>query len=108
LELQRYLNGNINTNEIDDQFCYTVAECQRIANYELAIVQAQRKRLEVEKIGHLQDQVGDIIRVIHPYSKTSLKMFITDLTRSYTVPEKGSGNQGGLIDRLTGWRLISG
>jgi len=108
LELQRYLNGNINTSEIDDQFCYTVAECQRIANYELAIVQAQRKRLEVEKIGHLQDQVGDIIRVIHPYSKTSLKMFITDLTRSYTVPEKGSGNQGGLIDRLTGWRLISG
>ena len=108
VELQRYLNGNIITEEIEDQFCYTVAECQRIADYELSIVQAQRKRLEVEKIGHLQDEVGDIVRVIHPYSKTSLKMFVTDLMRSYTVPDKNLSDSGGLIDRLTGWRLISG
>jgi hypothetical protein len=107
LEFQRYLNGQINTEEIDDQFCYTVASCQRIADYELSIVQAQRKRLTVEKIGHLQDQVGDIIRVVHPYSQTSLKMFVTDLVRIYNMP-KVPGGSGGLIDQLSGWRLLSG
>lgn len=106
LEFQRYLNGQIITEEIDDPFCYTVASCQRIADYELSIVQAQRKRLTVEKITHLQDQIGDIIRVIHPYSQTSLKMFITDLVRTYNMP-KAPGGQGGITDQLSGWRLLS-
>ncbi len=105
--LQRAMNGQVITQTIDDEFCYTVAECQRVADHELSIVQAQRRRLQALKISHLQDEVGDIIRFPHPYSGASLKIFLTDLVRTYTMPEDEFDEDGGMTDQVTGWRLIS-
>lgn len=106
-ELQRRLGGQIQTQKIDDEFCYTVQECQRVADYELGIAKAQRTRLDVEKVGHLQDEVGDMLTLPHPYTGTILKMFVTDLVRTYEMPESGSDTGVGLKDKLTGWRLTS-
>lgn len=102
LDLQREL-GVVIKEELDDPFCYDVASCQTVADKEMAIVKAQRKRVTFEKISHLQDEVGDIIQIIHPYSGQSLRIFVTGISRSYTKPD-GTGD-GGMIDNIEGWWL---
>jgi hypothetical protein len=101
-DLQRELASIIKT-EIDDPFCYDVANCQLVADREMAIVQAQRARVTFEKIAHLQDEIGDIIQIVHPYSGQAMNIFITSLSRTYSKPE-GSAD-GGVIDRIEGWWL---
>jgi hypothetical protein len=98
-EFQSFL-GLVSTAEIEDEFCYDVAECQRIAEYELSLVQAQRKRISFTKLAHLQDEVGDIIQIYHPYSKLPLNIFITSLKRYYV-----SGKSGQFIDTIEGWNI---
>lgn len=100
-DLQREL-GFVSKTEIDDPFCYDVATCQAVADRELAVVQAQRKRITFDKIGHLQDEVGDVIQIVHPYSGQAMNVFITSISRSYTKPD-GGGGDGGLIDSIDGW-----
>lgn len=95
--------GMIVKQEITDPLCYSVASCETVAERELEIVQAQRRRISFEKIAHLQDEIGDIIQIVHPYSLQLINIFITNLTRKYTHP--GGVGFGGLIDTIEGWRV---
>lgn len=95
--------GMIIKEEITDPLCYSVASCETVAERELEIVQAQRRRISFEKIAHLQDEIGDIIQIVHPYSLQLINVFITNLTRKYTHP--GGVGYGGLIDSIEGWRV---
>ena len=104
MNYQEYLNGNIYTQEVEDPFCYTYAECQRLADDELALVQAQRKRVRFSKIAHLQDEVGDIVTIPHPYSTSAIKIFATELQRTFRKGTVG-GASGSFIDTFNGWRL---
>lgn len=99
-ELQAYL-GLVLTEEIDDEFCYTVSSCQTVADYELEVVKAQRKKISFSKIAHLQDEIGDIIKNYHPYSNQALNIFITSLRRTLDTDK----NSGKFIDRIEGWNL---
>ena len=102
LDLQREL-GFITKTEIDDPFCYDVATCQKVADKEMAVVKAQRNRITFQKIAHLQDEIGDTIQIVHPYSNQTMTVFVTSISRSYSKPD-GSGD-GGMIDSIEGWVL---
>ena len=106
-DLQQSLNGVVIESRIEDPYCYSVQECQRVADYELSIIQAQRRRLSFSKIAHLQDEVGDVLQVKHPYTNEALSVVVTDLQRRYTKPERSSVG-GGVIDAVTGWRQVTG
>lgn len=79
--------------KIEEPLCYTVAQCQEVADYELMLKQLNRKKVSFTKIMHLQDEVGDTISILHPFSGQSLNVYITNLTRRYkmsdTTKEKG-------------------
>lgn len=99
-DFQSYLNGLVVATTIDDPFCYSIASCSTVAEYELAITKAQRKRISFSKVAHLQDEVGDIIKIYHPYSREELNIFITTLTRRFV-----SGKSGEFVDQIEGWSL---
>lgn len=103
-EMVSTLNGTIVEKRIDDPLCYTVQQCQEVANFELSIVKAQRNRIKLEKLTHLQDEPGDIIQFNHPFSHLPNKLLVTDLTRTMTIPES-DGKDGGFTDELEGWKL---
>lgn len=98
LVFQRQLNGMVVSEDMDDPFCYTIGQCQTVANNELAVVKAQRNRTSSSKIAHLQDEIGDIIQIQHPYTNLDLKIFLVGLTRTYT---KGKS----ITDKIEGWLL---
>jgi hypothetical protein len=100
---QQKLNGQIVESRIDDPLCYEVAHCQRVADFELSVVQAQRQRIMFEKTAHLQDEVGDVLSIVHPYSGISRNIFVTNLSRSYTKPDANLASGGGVIDSISGW-----
>ena len=84
--------------EIEDVLCYSASECQRVAEFELNILKYQRSRVRMSKLAHLQDQVLDMITVVHPFSGQTMQLLIANLTR--TLSFKGS-----MIDTLEGWRI---
>jgi hypothetical protein len=87
--------------KIDDPLCQTVSACHFVANFEGMIVQMQRRRVLIEKVAHLQDEDGDIIRVRHPYSGQTVDLFVTSLERRF---KKSTGaNDGYFIDQIEGW-----
>lgn len=90
--------GTVISKKFEDPFCYTTADCYNVAAYELMIAKAQRKRLNITKVAHLQDEEGDTIQLLHPYSRASIYMFITNLKRSMK-PGKG----GHFLDEIEGW-----
>ena len=98
-KLQDELNGKIITETIDDALCYTINSCQVVADQELAVVMAQRNRIKYKKTSHLQDEIGDIIVVSHPYSGEEVKTFIANLKRTLKIGKE-------TIDDISGWRLI--
>jgi len=99
---QQNMDGRIVTKEIEDPLCYTVAECTRVANANLEIAQAQRNRVIFRKAAHMQDEIGDKIQIIHPYSNETMDIIIVRITRSY---KKGSGSDAGMWDEIEGWRV---
>jgi hypothetical protein len=99
LEMQRRLNGEIVTEEITDPLCYEVIECQRVAEGNLNLIRAQRRRLRFSKLAHLQDEVLDKLRVYHPYSGEQMDVLVIGLKRKY---EKGRS----VTDELTCWRYV--
>lgn len=105
-ELQNELDGLIITNEIDDPFCYTQAQCQVVANRELEIVMSQRKRLTFTKTAHLQDEITDIITVPHPISQQLMRIMLTNIKRRFTKPDR-PGGAGAFLDYIEGWSLGS-
>jgi len=99
---QQNMAGRVVVKEIEDPLCYTVAECTRVANANLEIVQAQRNRVRFRKVAHMQDEIGDKIRVIHPYSNETMDIMIVSLTRIY---KKGANSGAGMWDEIEGWRV---
>ena len=88
--------------KIDDLLCESVADCQMVADYEKWIVQMQRKRVNVSRIAHLQDEIADTLQMIHPFSGMAKSILVTDLTRTMHIPPPGSDN-GALEDDIQGW-----
>jgi hypothetical protein len=78
-----------------------------VANHERDVAQAQRKRIKFSKISHLQDEEGDTITIVHPASGQTMDVFITDLTRKYSVPEGPGNDEASCIDEIEGWCLTS-
>lgn len=101
-ELQNYLNGTIISTTITDPLCYTIEICKDVAERELDVVKAQRKRIVIEKIAHLQDEIADTISIKHPFTNQTMNVFITDINRVYTKSVLGS-DSGSVIDTITGW-----
>lgn len=97
--------GYVLEERIEDALCFTVAECQQVADHELFISTAQQKRLSIEKVTHLQDEEGDTIRFVHPYSNQNMDVFVTELTREYVIPEAGSSEEASCTDHIEGWYL---
>ena len=88
----------------EDSMCYTVDQCQLVADFEGLITQLQRKRVKFSKITHLQDEDGDTIQFPHPYTNIAMKVFITDLTRRMKISDSPNG-EGYWIDDIEGWVL---
>jgi hypothetical protein len=97
---QQELGGRVVQKDIDDPFCNTVYECQRVAESNLLLIQAQRNRVQFKKVAHMQDEIGDKIQVTHPYSEETLDVLITRITRTYK-----KGSDGGMWDAIEGWRI---
>lgn len=102
-ELQNDLRGTIIETRIEDPLVYDVNQAQQVAVRELWILQAQRRRVKFSKTAHLKDDAGDTLQVPHPYTGAPLKLFVTNLTRTMTIPS-GSGN-GQYTDSIEGWVL---
>ncbi|MDX9788885.1 MAG: hypothetical protein RBT11_19065 [Desulfobacterales bacterium] len=105
VEKQQEMNGQIVTESIDDPFCYEVGHCLMVAAFELGIARAQRNTVKVVKTAHLQDEIGDIVSLSHPYTGQPIRGFATGLTRSYLKPDSNDGGDGGFTDTVTMWRL---
>ncbi len=103
LEFQNEV-GMVVEKKFEDPICYTVEQCQQVANFELMITELQRSRIKFSKIMHLQDEEGDTIQIPHPYTGDSLTIFVTDINRRIKIPEK-SNDDAPMIDEIEGWRL---
>lgn len=103
LELQNDLRGTVIETRIDDPLVYDASQAQQVAQRELWILQAQRRRVKFSKTVHLQDDAGDTLQIPHPYTGALLTLFVTNLTRRMTLPS-GSGS-GEYTDSLEGWVL---
>ena len=99
-QLQQELGSKVVLTTIDDPMCYTIGSCQVVADQEMEIVMAQRRRLKFKKTAHLQDEVGDVIELKHPYSGEALKILIPYLKRTMTIGKD-------FVDEIEGWRLLS-
>ena len=102
-ELQNDLRGTVIETRIDDPLVYDTGQAQKVAQRELWILQAQRRRVKFSKTAHLQDDAGDTLQVPHPYTGAPIKLFVTNLTRTMTIP--GSSGSGEYKDSIEGWVL---
>ena len=104
VDLQSLL-GRVNEKKIDEPLAITAPQCQWVADHELMIVMAQRNRVKLEKIAHLQDEEGDTLILPHPHSGKNMTIFVTDLTRSFPIPSGDPAGEGGFTDSIEGWKV---
>jgi hypothetical protein len=97
-DLQQEL-GEVIENKFDGFLCHTATHCESVAEFEMMIAMGQRNRVKVTKTAHLQDEIGDTLAVTHPYTRTAVKTFITNLTRRY----KPGKDDGYFLDDIEGW-----
>lgn len=90
--------GCVVEQKIEDALCYSVADCNQVAAFELLVAKMQRKRVSLQKIAHLQDEDGDTIRFVHPYSGANVDLFVTNIRRRFK-----KGMDGHFIDEIDGW-----
>lgn len=90
--------GCIVEQSLEDPLCYSAADCNFVAAFELMVAQMQRKRVSIQKIAHLQDEDGDTLRFVHPISGTNIDIYVTDVTRKFK-----KGTDGYFIDEISGW-----
>lgn len=95
--------GMVIEQKIDGFACHTPTHCATIADFEMAVTKAQRGRVGIKKITHLQDEIGDTVTAPHPYTTIAHDIFITNITRRYK-PSSGSGD-GYVRDEIEGWVL---
>jgi hypothetical protein len=99
--------GYIVGQDINDDMCYSTADCQFVADFELMVIMLQRNNLKVNKVTHLQDEEGDTIIFPHPYSGENMKMFATELTRRFKKATKdGEEGDGYFYDDIDGWVIL--
>jgi hypothetical protein len=98
------LIGKTVETKIEEPMCYTVSQCQQVANNELMVARLQRSRVKFNKIAHLQDEEGDTIRIPHPYTGDAMTIFVTNLTRRIKKPTTGN-TDGYMLDDIEGWVL---
>ena len=101
---QALLNGTTIEKRIDEPLCHSVSECQDMANFELSLVQAQRSRMKMIKTAHLQDEPGDIIQIIHPYSLMTMQFYVATINRKMHIPDI-SDTAGIFTDEIEGWKI---
>ena len=94
--------GVVVEKKIDDPLCYSVAECTLVAGNELMVARLQRNRVKLQKVAHLQDEDGDTIKFKHPNTGADVKLFITDLKRTYKKAV-GADSDGYFLDDVEGW-----
>lgn len=97
------LIGRVVEKKIDEPLCVSAQQCTEVANHELMIVMAQRKRATFSKIADLRDDEGDTISIAHPHSSDQISLFITDVTRTFTVPKDSNDENAGVFDQVEGW-----
>ena len=102
-DFQQLLGGTVVNQQIEDPLSYTVSHCQMVADHELAVVSAQRNRITFEKVAHLQDEIGDIVKINHPISSQALSIFVAKIKRIFNRP--AVGGQGQFTDSIEGWKL---
>jgi hypothetical protein len=90
--------GCVVEQKMEDPLCYSVADCNQVANFELMVAQMQRKRVSITKVAHLQDEDGDTIRFVHPYSGADIDLYVTNIRRKFK-----KGSDGYFIDEIDGW-----
>ena len=103
-DMQNELGGVIVETTLDDPLCYTTSECLRVATYQMNIVSAQRQRIKFRKIAHLQDEITDIMTVVHPHSGNSMNCMICNLVRTYSIPNEPV-SETVFADEIEGWIL---
>lgn len=101
LELQTEI-GTVVRRQIEGFLCHSAVDCKTVAEQELALTKLQRNRVTARKLAHLQDEVGDIISVPHPYTGATVKLMIAEVTRRYK-PAKWDGEAGYFFDDLDMW-----
>lgn len=94
--------GAIIEKVINDPLCYSVTDCNTVAAFEGMVAQMQRKRLSFTKVAHLQDEEGDTIQIVHPYSGQVMTVFVTNLRRKFKKAVHGSAD-GYFMDEIEGW-----
>lgn len=94
--------GFASMKKLTEPLCYTIADCQVVADHEGDIVSMQRNRIRLSKITHLQDEEGDVVQFVHPYSGKNVKTLITNLTRRIMIPESSAAS-GPMVDDIEGW-----
>jgi hypothetical protein len=97
--------GKVIETKIDDPLCFTIAQCQTVANYERDIIKWQRSRVKLTKLAHLQDEEGDTLQILHPYTQQQMKIFVTDITRRFQKPSSSDSNNGYFLDDIEGWKI---
>lgn len=103
LELQAEIGETI-LKKFSDELCYSPSDCKVVADFELLVARLQRTRIRFQKLAHLQDEAGDTIQIVHPVTKQIVKIFITNITRSFKIPSTPDGD-GHVIDNIEGWVL---
>jgi hypothetical protein len=95
--------GRTITTTITDPLCYSVAECDRVAAYEMMVIKAQRTPLRAEKVVDLRLEAGDTISHPHPWSNDAIDIYVTDLTRTYHLTDGAGAQEESLKDTIEGW-----
>jgi hypothetical protein len=97
--------GMLVEKKFEDPLCYTLAQCQFVADFEMMVTKLQRNRVTFEKLADLRDEEGDIIQILHPFSGQAMRILITDLKRIFKVSSSPGSNDGKVTDVCEGWKL---
>jgi hypothetical protein len=88
--------GGVFPQTIKGYNCNSVADCFAVADRELEIAKAQRRRIKIYKKTHLQDEPGDVLSFVHPFTKQTLSVGVVEISRTYKHGE-------GIFDEIQGW-----
>lgn len=94
-KLQAQVGMEIQSKE-EGFLCHSPAHCYFVANMEMDLLKAQRNKVRIRKVAHLQDELGDVLVVKHPYTGADMRLFVAKLKR---VLDKKSG----FFDEIEGW-----
>jgi hypothetical protein len=97
--------GRVIQERDSNPLCYSAADCHVVAAHRMMCHKRGRAMVSFEKATHLQDETGDTISVLHPISGDTIRVFITGLSRAWTMPENPADEQGRCVDSIEGWAI---